>query len=277
MPGNVQVPVFHTTRDAYRTPFANWAAFVRIGWLPLLLIVGVDVFFVEVIRPMFGRTSGLTLPRALVSEINLTVKLIRFFLFTCILAQWHRHVLLDGAVRHEGSGLRHVGRNAIYFVSAVCVVYVLGESQPVHVQPFKMESIFVFRHYLRIIFFLPFILLFLAFAGISPLFPDIALNTRLKLGAALQVSRGNEWRIVAVIVLCAAPFVVGNSIFKNDLFLWLLRFTNASNYFLLGLVSWLPAFLGAVVVTSALSLIYKQMSPDVVQEARNSIPTEDNT
>lgn len=275
MAGDARVPVFRTTLDAYRTVLGNLGTFVRIGWLPISVVLAITVVFTIVLgqkpNAAYGVSSEPVQSTTLASALWLKVNVVIPFLFACFVAQWHRHVLLGSAVEGEGTGLRNFRRNAIFFACTVCVglaIQAPGFLYEVVLElPRESVSLTV------LLVFVPMFGLFLVFARIALVFPYIALNAWVNFRWAWGVSRGNTWRIIFVLVLCGAPHSIANLVLVvlASRHLGLESFMAWRPYH--ELLNWPFAFLFAAIAASALSLMFKQLvaawaNDDVVPEGR---------
>ena len=199
-----KVPVWRTAVESYRFVFANLDRFLALGWLPILVIFGVNL--------AFGFLDRL--------HIRDLVWLLSCVPWAVFAVRWHRLVLLKdraGAFKElfaprnlrfltyalflsltAGVIAMFVMVSAVFFVSLTLGTEadLPGTSQAAA----GLNPWLVFNWAVTILLYLP-VLRF------TLLLPGAAVDRPLSLGQAWREMGGNSWRYISVVILMVIPYL----------------------------------------------------------------------
>ncbi len=225
-----KIRIWRMVAESYRFLLAHPGVLVRIGWLPLLLLYGINLAFgglnawpqsqdLSALLPPLGRLTGNVLAQSLVAA--------------AVLVAWHRVVLL-GEAAVPGVFALHAGlREAKYLatwlllsllfmlvltlVSLAIVALgfgamlgaqaVLGAAGSAGGVALGQPAQFIALQVLSLIC----ALLIAAYATtrLSLILPALATDRQRSFGTAWQLSAGSGWRLVAASLLVMLPMQAG--------------------------------------------------------------------
>ena len=199
-----KLPVFATVGEAFSGAWTHFGDLIRIAWLPVLLYIAISaiyqIYFLpmamvepenmeEVMRQMENMSAHGALPIILV--------IASLLLYPMIAVAWHRFVLLGE--RPNGAVLRF-GRRELTFVGAILAIYLLPL---VPVRLVAMLGMVVWQPLGAALLIVGYIFVILWWMRMSLLLPSAAVDRGLALRDVWEMTRGNFWRIFAVIFLAS--------------------------------------------------------------------------
>ncbi|MDE2227650.1 MAG: hypothetical protein KGL11_01235 [Alphaproteobacteria bacterium] len=207
----VKVPVPEVTVAAYRAVFSRLGAVLEIGWLPLLILLGVSI--VPAVLPVdFGADN--TALRALPDFLDLVAGALCLNAFG---VRWYQAQLFGHAGAAARPWVGPWGRFLLYtFVlyvvlgAAVASVFVLATAAQDRGLAIEIVSFLVDLAVAVALLF--------TMARLSLLFPAAAAGEPIGLRGAWRATRGNAWRIVLCWFFATAPLLIGVQIVMGAAF-----------------------------------------------------------
>ena len=252
----VKVPVPEVTVGAYRAVFSRLGNVLELGWLPLLILLGVSI--VPAALPMdFGGDNAAL--RALPDLLNLVAGALCLNAFG---VRWYQ-VQLFGDANHR-PWLKPWSRFLLFtfvFYAALGIVLVgiLLAGSIVGDSSVSLE-IGVLAVDLAIV-----AALLLAMARLSLLYPAAATEQPIGVGGAWRATRGNGRRIVLCWLFATAPLLLGVQIAMGAVFAGFgvggATAPPMGLFILRGLIGTVTDFLIAALGAVVLSDVYRRLMP----------------
>jgi hypothetical protein len=238
-----KIDIGASVRAAYATVFDNARLAVELAWLPLAILLGIEIL-------AFLLGGGGLLGRALGGLIHA----VGFIVFSTVFAvRWHRFVLIGEniAVGLFPPGFAGFVVAAIKIGVAVAVGYIVLAViavLPPHILTVPLAVIGG-------------IALALASVRVSLIFPAAAVERPISLRQAWHLMTGNYWRLFACVLLCALPFGIVNYLAEQigGTLPWVL-------WFVFEAIGMAVMFAGLAVVASLLSDLYRGLEPAAPQQ-----------
>lgn len=190
---NAKLDVLATVREAYGGAWTNLGEMLRLIWVPGVLYLAISVAgaFIDIERQVF---------------LALVLELAGLFLWPIIAVAWHRFILIGDAP----AGSFHISfgrREARFLVISIFlfllfvpgVTFVLAGESMTQTMTSSLLSFFGLLLMLVAIYF---------FVRLSLLLPAVSVNDPFNPRLILERTRGNFWRLTAVLVLVALPIVI---------------------------------------------------------------------
>jgi hypothetical protein len=189
----VKVPVGVVASLAYRTVFTRLGRIFDLGWLPILVLLALDILPGLVALPEDGIADAIDVGRAAASMLC----------FAAIAVRWYHALLLpeEGAVSRLFI-LRGWMRFAAWWLALSCVALA-----PFAIAVLGLATGIVAADDEAAILALAAVAIAATLAAnrCSLLLPAAALGRPLGLGAAWRLMRGNTWRLVGATLLVMMP------------------------------------------------------------------------
>lgn len=203
MAENTQLPVLRTIADSFLFLFANWRLALRVGWVAVLVTIGVGL--------LFGWLAGAgewSLPwRVFFAFLEI---LIYVPVIAAVVVPWHRLILLN----ERPAGAR-LGRRARSYILSIVLLYMFaaaadwliyssalmivgppaGPDFPVSLLTILSGYIFVAGH----------LAVYAGFLLLMPILPAVAADRYRGVKQAFDLSRGNRLRLIAISVAVLLP------------------------------------------------------------------------
>ena len=205
----VKVPVVEVAAEAYRLVFGRLELLLEFAWAPLLILLAAAIL-PDLFLPAAATAADAAFGFTVADAIEVVVALICLNVFA---VRWHQTVLYDrqravppGLFR--GAFTRFLLYTVLIYLAflalltAILAVAVTGPA----VQP--GEALSNGALFMLLMASGASVLLWLAAARLSLLFPAAAYGAPLGLGAAWRGMRGNTWRLAACGFITCAPFVL---------------------------------------------------------------------
>ncbi|MEQ8268045.1 MAG: hypothetical protein RH982_12675 [Parvibaculum sp.] len=190
---NAKLDILATVREAYSGAWTNLGEMLRLIWVPGVLYLAISVAgaFVDPGRQLL---------------LALVLELAGLFLWPIIAVAWHRFILIGDAP----AGSFHIAfgrREARFLVISIFlfllfvpgVTFVLAGESMTQTMTSSLLSFFGLLLMLVAIYF---------FVRLSLLLPAVSVNDPFNPRLILERTRGNFWRLTAVLVLVALPIVI---------------------------------------------------------------------
>jgi len=253
-----KVPVPDVTVGAYRAVFGQIGSVLELGWLPLLILLGVSII-PAVLPPNFGESSIVL--RALPDLFDLVAGALCLNAFG---VRWYQAQLFGDANHRPwlGPWCRFLLYTfALYAALGVVLAAILFAGTIVGDRSVSLEIGVVALDLAAVA------ALLLAMARLSLLFPAAAAGRPIGIGGAWNATRGNGWRIVLCWLFATAPLLLGVQIVMGAVFAGF-GVGDATNtpmglYILRGLIGTLADFLIAALGAVVLSDVYRRLVPAV--------------
>ncbi len=227
---NAKIRIWRMVKDSYGFLLSHPRALLRVGWLPLLLIFGLNLALGGFDASLLGKDLATLLPSL---GRGTALVLLQSMIAAVVLVAWHRIVLM-GEAAVPGLFSLHIGvREARYLASwlllsllfiLVAVLSVLlivalgfglmlgGEVALVTAGsagsiPLGEKAQFVALLTLSVVFALP--AATYATTRLSLILPALATDQQRSFGGAWQLSAGSGWRLVAASLLVMLPMQLG--------------------------------------------------------------------
>ena len=253
----VKVPVPDVTVEAYRTVFFRLGSVLELGWLPLLILLGVSI--VPAILPAdFGANSVVL--RALPDLLDLVAGALCLNAFG---VHWYQAQLFGAAAGGSHPWLRPWSRFLLYtfvlyavvggILSASLVLAAVAEDRGAAIETgFGLVDLAVAA------------VLLLTMARLSLLFPAAAIGRPVGIRGAWHATRGNGWRIVLCWLFTTGPLLLAVQIVMGAVFAGFDIGVGANAvpmglYILRGVVGTVADFLIAALGAVVLSDIYRRL------------------
>ncbi|MGH6968582.1 MAG: hypothetical protein ACREEL_03210 [Stellaceae bacterium] len=252
----VKLPVPDVTVGAYRTVFCRLGSVLELGWLPLLILLGVSV--VPAALPAdFGAHSPAL--RALPDFLDLIAGA---FCLNAFGVRWYQVQLFGTAGAAGRPWLGPWSRFLLYtFVLyatiGVLVAGVLLLAAAIGDRGVAVAGIMALDLVVAAV-------LLLVMARLSLLYPAAAASRPISPGGAWRATSGNGWRIVLCWLFATAPLLLGVQIVMGAVFAGF-RIGGGSNvvpmglFILRGLVGTVADFLIAALGAVVLSNVYRRL------------------
>ena len=252
----VKVPVPDVTVGAYRVVFGRLGNVLDLGWLPLLILLGVSIL-PAVLPPDFGAHNVVL--RTLPDLFDLVAGALCLNAFG---VRWYQAQLF-GVADHR-PWLGPWGRFllytfALYAALGVVLAAILFVGTIVGDRSVILEIAVVVLD-LAVVG-----ALLLAMARLSLLYPAAAVSRPIGVGGTWRATRGNGWRIVLCWLFATAPLLLGVQIIMGAVFAGF-GIGDATTaplglYILRGLIGTVADFLIAALGAVVLSDIYRRLVP----------------
>lgn len=252
----VKVPIPDVTVGAYRVVFGRLGDVLDLGWLPLLILLGVSIVPAALPADFGGNNAAL---RGLPDLLNLVAGALCLNAFG---VRWYQVQLFGSAGRRPW--LRPWSRFLLYTFAlyaalgvVLAAIWIAGLSVGdrgvgIEIGLVALELAVVAA-------------LLLAMARLSLLFPAAAAERRVGIGGAWRATRGNGWRIVLCWLFATAPLLLGVQIAMGAVFSGFgIGATTAEPmglYILRGLIGTVADFLIAALGAVVLSDVYHRLIP----------------
>lgn len=249
-----KVPVPDVTVGAYRIVFGRLGDVLELGWLPLLILLGVSI--VPAALPAdFGSDNAVL--RGLPDLLNLAAGALCLNAFG---VRWYQVQLFGSANRRPW--LQPWSRFllytfALYAVLGIMLAAIWLAGSIVGDRGVGIEIGLVALDLAAVT------ALLLAMARLSLLFPAAAANQPVGIGGAWRATRGNGWRIVLCWLFATAPLLLGVQITMGAVFSgFSIGATTAvpmGLFILRGLIGTVADFLIAALGAVVLSDVYRRL------------------
>ncbi|MGB8182222.1 MAG: hypothetical protein WCF13_07620 [Stellaceae bacterium] len=252
----VKVPVPDVTVGAYRAVFGQLGSVLELGWLPLLILLGVSIV-PAVLPPDFGQNSIVL--RALPDLVDLVAGALCLNAFG---VRWYQVQLFGGADHRPwlGPWCRFLLYTfALYAALGVVLAAILFAGTIVGDRSISLEIGIVALDLAAVA------ALLLAMARLSVLYPAAAAGRPIGVDGAWRVTRGNGWRIILCWLSATAPLLLGVQIIMGAVFAGFgigdAAITPMGLYILRGLIGTVADFLIAALGAVVLSDVYRRLVP----------------
>lgn len=213
----VKVPVGEVVAEAYRAVFGQLGLFLDLAWLPLLIQLAVSVVPPLALHFLAaGKVPSVSDDVLLYAELAACIVCV-----TAFGVRWYAAMLFaDGRALPRGAffkaWLRFILYALVFSIPSVIAIEIspdrlVADSQPAldaSLQNTVVALIMTAGVALGL-------LVFLAYARWSLLFPAAAYGRPLGWGEAWRRMRGNTWRYVGCLVLTTLPFVLAVGFLEN--------------------------------------------------------------
>ncbi|ABS65095.1 hypothetical protein Plav_3496 [Parvibaculum lavamentivorans DS-1] len=190
---NAKLDVVATVREAYKGAWQHFGEMLRLIWLPglLYLVLSVASAFVDRGEQLF---------------VAVLIDFISLFLWPIIAVAWHRFILLGDAPagRFNLSFGRREARFLLFSIFLVLlfmpggILMVIAVSMP-QTMTTSLLSFFGLLFLFVSLYF---------FVRLSLLLPAVSVDDPVNPRLVLERTRGNFWRLAAVLVLAVLPVLV---------------------------------------------------------------------
>lgn len=252
----VKVPVPDVTVGAYRVVFSRLGNVLELGWLPLLILLGVSILPAVLPVDFGGDNAAL---RALPDLLNLVAGALCLNAFG---VRWYQAQLFGDA--NYRPWLKPWSRFLLYtFVLyaalGILLAGILLAGSIVGDRSVSLEIAAVAVDLTVVA------ALLLAMARLSLLYPAAAADQPIDIGGAWRATRGNGWRIVLCWLFATAPLLLGVQIAMGAVFAGFgIGGTTAAPvglFILRGLIGTVADFLIAALGAVVLSDVYRRLMP----------------
>ncbi|HXP30209.1 MAG TPA: hypothetical protein VN832_03905 [Stellaceae bacterium] len=205
----VKVPVVEVAVEAYRLVFGRLDLLLEFAWAPLLILLAAAIL-PELLLPAAATAADAAFGFTVADAIEVVVALLCLNAFA---VHWHQTVLY-GRQRavpprlFRGAFIRFLVYTVLMylaFLALLTAILAVAFTGPA-VQP--GEALSNGALLMLLMASAASVLLWLAAARLSLLFPAAAYGAPLGLGAAWRDMRGNTWRLAACGFISCAPFVL---------------------------------------------------------------------
>ena len=252
----VKVPIPDVTVGAYRVVFSQLGYVLELGWLPLLILLGVSIVPAALPTNFGGDNAAL---RALPDLLSLVTGALCLNAFG---VRWYQAQLFGGFDHRPwlGPWSRFLLYTfALYAALGVVLAAIMLAGSIVGDRGGSLE-IGVVALDLAVV-----AVLLLAMARLSLLFPAAAAGRPVGIGGAWRATRGNGWRIVLCWLFATAPLLLGVQIVMGAVFSGFSIGGTAAVpmglFILRGLIGTVADFLIAALGAVVLSDVYRRLMP----------------
>jgi hypothetical protein len=248
-----KLAILSTARGAYRFVWQHRRRFISLAFPAIVVLSIVAALVVRPYSPAVGHELGWGEIVASVAELVLWVM---------FAVAWHRRYLAPAvAASTVGQALMWRRRHARFLLAALgigllvllgsavigAVVYLIAGDGPGGAMIFPASA-------LAILYSL------YVYARLSLLFPARAVDRQLGFAECIRLTRGNGWRLVAILVLVIAPFWIALSI-GLAMTAILGTFGGMTGTLIGALFHQGLNFAGIAIGVSALSIAYRELVP----------------
>lgn len=252
----VKVPVPDVTVGAYRVVFGRLGNVLELGWLPLLILLGVSIVPAVLPADFGGENVAL---RALPDFLNLVTGALCLNAFG---VRWYQVQLFGGASQRPW--LKPWSRFLLYTFALYAALGVVLEAIWLAGSIVGDRSV-GFEIAVVALDLAVVAALLLAMARLSLLYPAAAASQPVGISGAWRATRGNGWRIVLCWLFATAPLLLGVQITMGAVFAGFgIGGTTAAPmglFILRGLIGTVADFLIAALGAVVLSDVYRRLMP----------------
>ena len=266
-----RLPVFKTIRDSFLFPWERKKRFLRAHSIHILvfsILLALILYFSNLKNNIEGDDSTLVLSLSsdstLIFSISIAALITGFGFYILFVITCHRLVLMEESAVPRNGMIKWTKREGGFFLWLIAfgLFYMfLGFFEMVYALAFSsfvMGILDEFFNYKSEINLIPYagLLILPAFlymtARVCPIFPATAIDKKVNMTWAWNLSEGNGWRLA--LVLGVAPLILELIVKGID------SFSEISSIPYIGLIVYLPAlYFLTVIEIVALSLSYKHL------------------
>ena len=256
------LPVISTVMDAYAFVWEQRRDFLLYAFLPVLIGALAQTLLTVFLAPAVGVPNGAEAPQPVGGPsaavvigfvIGFAVSLVLYVMFA---VAWHRRFLVEEQTT-VGAALRW-GPRHMQFLGRIGVLALVGVPILVLLPMTRAENAGLTVPLLFIVM----IVTVLAYARLLLLLPAAAIDERLTIQGAWQLTRGLGGRMFGIAVLPLIPILFVSAIATAPLRAAIIAFGLSESFtaiFVSALVEQVFAFAGFAVAVSALSIAYRDL------------------
>lgn len=205
----MKLPIAPTIVDAYRIFFANLGAFARLAWFPVIAQFAAAVFARNYVPGLAPETSEK------LWLLGMSLEILVLFLGIPATTAWYRLVALGredrcARIRYSvrATELQYLWRYLVFLVVVLsvgfCIVLAASEICTATASCEEFESSVLAGPFLL----MPFVVVALSFVRFMLVLPAAATGRRMRFGDSWRLTKGNGYRLGALLFLAGAPFYI---------------------------------------------------------------------
>lgn len=272
-----KLPILSTARGAYAFVWRHRRRFFALAF-PAIVVLAILTALVVWLPPLVGPAGEEGGDPAVVRGLSwgeILVSIVTMIVWVLFAVAWHRRYLIPAEAATVGEALRWRHRQTRFLLITFGIsllAFVIGSfgGMAAFGLLVAMDAFLASRGEVAS---LPPVLAILVayslglfiYARLSLLFPATAVDHRLNLRECFKLTRGNGWRLVIILTLVTAPFLITR--FLGLATIALFGFFAGLTGTLIGVfIEQTLTFAGIAVGVSALSIAYRELVPATVDD-----------
>lgn len=201
-----RLPVWRTIAAVYRFMLGNWQDALRIGWLPVLAVIGLG----GVLQYLPGGGDWSAIARL---SYAFAIWAAYALIVAVAVVPWHRKILLDERVRSGVLAVALTAREARYAFVCVAIMVVMSVMGWAgwsvlgrydwfsDTEPIAIAALGAVLHLVLLAAYL------YASSVLSLALPAVAVDRKAGSGAGFALAFADGWRLVLVLLAASVPYV----------------------------------------------------------------------